>query len=479
MVKPRQTWKRTRVIQLALVSLLLGLALSEFGWTTNWHILLALLPLLLITPRLKRLIWLVVAVSALALGIWRGQLYLRQLQPITQRVGMIAEIEAVVTDEVVFTDNFQSEFHVEGVEFMPERLSSAGRLTIRGFAGNKINRGDRVRVKGKLYSTRGGSIASISFAQIQIIGVKQTYLETWRRRFVAGIHTALSEPHGTLGLGFLVGGRSQLPDDLQNQLALTGLTHIVAVSGFNLTILVRATRRLLAKRSKYLSTLAALGLVAVFIAITGNSPSIARAAVVSVIAIAAWYYGRPLKPVMLLLLAAVATAMYRPTYLWSDIGWSLSFLAFAGVLLLAPAVETKLKISKKSPQWLLILIETLSAQALTLPLIVHTFGQVSLIAPIANLMVLPLIPLTMLLVLIAGLAGVVMPAVVGWLAWPAQQLLQVIILVVQKLGSLPVASAKLNFSLGATVCLYLAIGLFIFTLRYRIGNKQLTASIIE
>lgn len=142
------------------------------------------------------------------------------------------------------------------------------------------------------------------------------------------MQSALPEPAASFGLGLLIGQRSTIPKSVSLQLAAVGLTHVVAVSGYNLTIIMRAVRKLLRKRSKYQSTVASLLLIGIFLLFTGFSASIVRAAIVSTLSLWAWYYGRTFRPIVLILLAAVITAGVYPIYLWSDIGWYLSFLAF-------------------------------------------------------------------------------------------------------------------------------------------------------
>src|SRR5690606_1903143 len=144
------------------------------------------------------------------------------------------------------------------------------------------------------------------------------------------------------GMGLLVGVRNTLPEETSEQLRHVGLTHIIAVSGYNLTVIVMACRRLLAKRSKFQTTFACLALIGVFLLLTGSHPPIVRAAVISVLSIGAWYYGRKVKPLVILMVAAAITVLANPVYLWSSVSWWLSFLAFFGVLVLAPLVAKRL-----------------------------------------------------------------------------------------------------------------------------------------
>src|SRR3989344_4876373 len=289
-----------------------------------------------------------------------------------------------------------------------------GKVGVRGFGVPAVYRGDRVRVSGKLFKTRGSRSGSISFAQIEVISRSGSVINDVKRRFQAGMQSALPVPLASFSLGLLIGQRSTLPESLTTVMATIGLTHVVAVSGYNLTIIVRAVRRFLHKLSKYQSTLISLALILTFLLLTGFSPSIVRAAIVSVLSLAAWYYGRSIRPLLIILLAAVLTAGWYPIYIWSDIGWYLSFLAFYGVLILAPLIAGRIYSEKKKPKFLsLLIIETLCAQVMALPLIMYIFGEFSLIALIANILIVPLVPLAMLLALSAGLAGMLLPAAAG------------------------------------------------------------------
>jgi competence protein ComEC len=142
------------------------------------------------------------------------------------------------------------------------------------------------------------------------------------------VRRSIAEPESSLGIGYLLGQKNNLPSDLVEALKATALTHIVVASGYNLTILVRLGRRLFAKISKYLAMLTSVSLIIGFVAMTGLSPSMTRAGLVSLLSLWAWYVGRKFHPVQLILLVAAGSALLYPVYVWSDIGWLLSFVAF-------------------------------------------------------------------------------------------------------------------------------------------------------
>jgi competence protein ComEC len=248
-----------------------------------------------------------------------------------------------------------------------------------------------------------------------------------------------------------------LPQELTNQLVMVGLIHIVAVSGYNLTVLVRATSRL-KLGSKYQRLVVSMLLIGTFILITGFAASIVRAAVISVLSLWAAYYGRNIRPVLLIAFAAALTGLVNPFYVWGDLGWYLSFLAFFGVLMIAPLAAVKL--FRRKPKLLsMVMLETLAAELMTLPLIMMTFGQLSVIGLLANVLVVPLIPFAMLFSAIAGTAGMAIPALAGWAAWPANLLLTYMLDVVRLLSGIPGIFLHRSLSVTGMLALYGIIAL--------------------
>jgi competence protein ComEC len=279
------------------------------------------------------------------------------------------------------------------------------------------------------------------------------------------MESALPEPLGSFGMGLLIGQKANLPDTIYTELLMVGLVHIIAVSGYNLTIILRATEGLLTKHSKRLSTLLALGLIGIFLLFAGGSASIVRAAVVSVLAIFAAYYGRKVKPLVLLFLAAAITAWANPYYVWTDVSWYLSFLAFFGVMVVAPLVLLRLPKRAQNSLIITVAVESFCAELMTLPYVLHIFGQMSFVALIANVLVVAFVPLAMLLCMFAGLAGMLVPALAGWIAFPARLLLTYMLDIAAMLSRIPhVFVQNLALSLVSLAALYGLAGMVILTL---------------
>lgn len=461
---------RTTLITVGCCAVLAGLGLAKLvGFSYGqWMILLAPLVLLLKNKSLTSL--LLAVLIGLAIGLARGSVYVDKLNQIRSLAKQHITITATASSDAVYAKGSQLEFTATDIRLVGRSNQPLdGKFKISGFGVPMVYRGDRVRASGKLYLTLGANQAGISFAQLEIVASANQPIAKISRSFATGMENALPEPQASFGLGILVGQRTNLPQQIIQQLTMVGLVHIVAVSGYNLTILVRGLQRLRIK-SKYQRTLLSLILIGLFVLMTGFSASIVRAAVISVLSLWAGYYGREIKPLLLIAFAAALTGWIRPYYVWSDIGWYLSFLAFFGVLVIAPLITSKL-FSKQPKLLAIVLIETLCAELMTLPLIMAIFGQMSLIGLLANLLIVPLIPVAMLLSAIAALSGVLLPSVAGWLALPAALLLTYILDIVHILSQLPSIFLHVSIDSLTMISLYAVLALAVL-----VGYKRSKSS---
>ena len=455
----RRQFGRTSLIIMGSFACLAGIGLArlKFDFPAS-YVWLALSVLLVVWRGRKLAAVFGVIVFGLSLGLWRGDLYMHKLAVYQSLNGQRVTLIGQANDDAVYAKAGQLSFPISKVRLVSTGQTLAGAVGVKGFGETAIYRGDIVKVSGKLYITRGNNQASISYANLQAISRGRSIIDSLRRRFTAGMQSALPEPLASFGLGLLIGQRSNLPTNISHQLTAVGLTHIIAVSGYNLTILVEATRQILGKRSKHQTMFFSLALIGLFVLITGTSASITRAALVSILSLAAWFYGRNVKPMMLIAFVAALTGLANPFYVWSNIGWYLSFLAFFGVLVLAPLAINRLFKDKKLSIITTIMIESLSAELMTMPIILYIFGQVSLIALPSNALVLAFVPLAMLLSFIAGLGGMFVPALAGWLAWPAKLLLTYMLDVVSLLSRVPHSFVQtLSLPLVQMLAVYMTI----------------------
>lgn len=284
-----------------------------------------------------------------------------------------------------------------------------------------------------------------------------------------------------LAMGYLTGQKSALAKDFSEALRVVGLSHIVVASGYNLAVLIGAAKKRLGKISRKITLLGASTLIFAFIAVTGVNASMLRAGLVALLSLFAWYFGRSFRPGRILLYVAAMSLIYDPRYI-TDLGWMLSFAAFAGVIILAPIVTRFAYGTQKPAFFPALVIETLSAQAMCLPIGIYYFGNISGISLLANLMVTPSIGLAMFLTFILGVAAlapsfwsVLMPAfepILKCLAWPLKTLLKFHLASVRYLSQIPWASMEVaKHNLAVLVALFSLITVFAIILWW-FGQKD-------
>ncbi|MEO7617473.1 MAG: ComEC/Rec2 family competence protein [Candidatus Saccharibacteria bacterium] len=456
----------SRPVQICLIAAtaLVGIIIGNLAWTISLAVYSGCL--LLLALSLRKRYFIIFVLVAFFFGMWRGQVNHANQLKLAGLIGQKVIITAIISDDPSTNDKGIMSFGLDHIR--SNGKSIPGSLQVYTYP-LRVHRGFQLHLTGKVKSGYGKYIAELVYPKTTIISSQQSELEITRQRFFAGMKTALSEPAASFGLGLLVGIRALIPKPLQAELALVGLSHLVAVSGYNLTIIVRATERLFLRFGRGIALIISLWFIAGFLAVTGASASIVRAAMVSIMMLLATYYGRQFKPLVLILIAAASTSLAKPDYL-TDLGWLLSFLAFFGILVLAPAIWRRFG----EPKSILIklLIESLCAQILTLPLILFIFGQLSIVAPLTNLLILPLVPIAMLVCFVAGLAGMLIPAWCGWLAWPAQIMLNFILKVIDSFASLPWAGSILYFDLQTMLASYFTIILVSIALNRSTPKKR-------
>lgn len=397
-------------------------------------------------------------VAGLVLGMWRGSVMQLALTGYENFYGKQVAVFGTVSEDVVLASDGNQRLQLQKVSIGERQLP--GKVWVSTPARTDIKRGDNVQFKGLLREGFGNLPASMGRARLvnierSVHGDVGREVRDW---FAGIIRKVIPEPEASLGIGYLVGQRSTLPEDLDGQLRLLGLTHVVVASGYNLTILVRFTRRLFAKVSKYTAFMAALTMVAGFVLMTGFSPSMSRAALVTGLSLAAWYFGRTIQPLVLLALVAAVTGFINPSFVWGDIGWYLSMFSFAGIMILAPLIKHYF-FGKDAELRTLpsIVLETMSAQIATLPLIAFIFGQYSPLALPANVLVLPFIPFAMLTTFISGIISVFSLPLGGIIQWPATIILKYMTFTIDKIAQIPGAAAEISYSLPMLIGGYIIL----------------------
>jgi competence protein ComEC len=459
-------FRQTTIVFFACLAFLIGVALAHSGIRiSGWWPMVTLMPALAALRRKSAWTMLLVVAATLLLGCWRGGQYMNNLAQFRALYERKQTFVVTAADDATYDKYKQLSFDAHNPVVRSTGQQLTGKVSVTGFGESAVFAGDRIVVTGKLFPSRGSYQARLSYAQLHVTKRTTSLVAELRRRFQAGMQSALPEPLASFGMGLLIGQKANLPDDVYNALLMVGLVHIIAVSGYNLTIILRAGSGAFDKYSKRLSLILPLLLIAVFLLFAGSSASIVRAAIVSVLSVLAAYYGRSVKPLVLIILAAAITGWMNPYYVWTDVSWYLSFLAFFGVMVLAPLIAKRLPEKIQSSLLAMVALESLCAELMTLPYVLYVFGQMSFIGLLANVLVVALVPLAMLLCLVAGVAGMLVPAIAGWVAWPARLLLTYMLDVATSLSRIPhIFVQGLRLPLVQLLGLYIVAAAVVFAL---------------
>ena len=280
-------------------------------------------------------------------------------------------------------------------------------------------------------------------------------LERLRRAAGDALRVTLPEPEAGLAAGILIGLRDRVDRGLAAAFTTAGVSHVVAISGWNIAIVAAAITALtggLGRRRRAIVTVIA---ISAYVAFAGASPSVLRAGAMAGVVLVARESGRAGYAATALGWAVTILLVVQPTLI-IDAGFQLSTVATAGLIAwAAPLGERIDRISHgRLPRWLVeSLGVSLAAQAATLPIVMASFGRLSLIAPGVNLVVVPLIAPAMAAGIVALGAGAAValgvPSAVGAvLAAPAWAALKLIVWIVEAAATLPMASIELEQPAG-------------------------------
>lgn len=210
---------------------------------------------------------------------------------------------------------------------------------------------------------------------------------------------ALPFPHNQLAAGLVFGSSPDFPAALKKEFIATGVIHLIAVSGYNVTLAIRIFSDWLKPLGRLPSFIGGTVGIIFFSLLVGSAPSLVRASIMGWTFLLARWLFRQSHSWNILLLAAGLMVLLQPSIIIQSIGFQLSFGAMVGLMSVTPLIQRWLNQARwlnKIPHSLsAILAETLGAQILVWPIIWHYFGQISLIGIAANLLTLPIVPLAM------------------------------------------------------------------------------------
>ena len=367
---------------------------------------------------------------------------------------------------------------------MPEQKNSQTRLKINDVSINysantlksqiyvmlagqnsDVERSDRITMKAALRLGFGNYTASVYRPVIIAIDKPDPpdYSATIRNNFTTHLRALFHQSStADLALGFLVGEKT-LPDELSKQLKLVGLSHIVVASGFSLSVLINFAKKHFQKVSRFAGFAAAVILMVLFLTITGLSPSLLRASLVSGLVLVASYYGRTIHPGRLFAYVVAISAIINPTII-TNVAWQLSFASYAGIIIFTPLVKKYLYGRARPGIIAEMIIVSFSAQLFCLPISLYNFGQFSIIGILANILVTPIIPCIMMLTLLSGTLPIVIASPLVFLD---NVMLSYQITIIQNLSSIKWAVIEFGAKQPYVFLLYIPIMALSFALKRR------------
>lgn len=348
----------------------------------------------------------------------------------------------------------------------------SGGVLMRASLFPEYEYGDHLEIEGNLeappelddfdyreYLLRRGISSVIDYPEVRLLGeghgspVRSALIDI-RSRLLDSLANVLPEPEASLAAGILFGTRSDIPQELKDDMNATGTSHLVAVSGQNVVLLaglvIAALAWLVGRRNA--SWIALVGLIC-YAVLVGGHPSVVRAALMGGLYVIAIAVGRQNTAYIALIFAAAGMTGLDP-HLVHDISFQLSFAATIGLIVMTPALSTQIEggISRwasvrEFPLTRLLLdmtVMTTAATLATMPIIAMNFHRVSLIAPIANLFAMPAFVAVATTSALTAIVSILIPSDGSFMAWLAVPPAAYMIGAIRFFADVPQASVPLR-----------------------------------
>ncbi|MFH1855034.1 MAG: ComEC/Rec2 family competence protein [bacterium] len=291
-------------------------------------------------------------------------------------------------------------------------------------------------------------------------------------KFKGASYTLFSGDSGVLAYGLIFGSSGDFSRQFKADLKSSGTSHLVAVSGYNVSIITSWLFGALRYIGKNFAGVFSVFILLIFYLLTGGSASVLRASIMGVVILVSKFIGRKVSGEHLLLLAGCLILAFNPFAIY-DWGFQLSFAATFGLFFLAEPLFKLFSLKIKFlPGMVKIFTQTLSAQIFVLPLLVGSFGSFSLIAPLANILILPLIPFLMGLIFISFVTYFTWGALGIFLAGMTKALLYYVIAVIELSAKLPFASMELSLKPFFVFIFYIIIIVLTGLIRRKAGKLE-------
>ncbi len=366
-------------------------------------------------------------------------------------------IDGLITQPPDVSDMYTNlRLRVEQVATVPAQGDTAKFLPVHGLllarvpAGGSYNYGDRIQLQGqpetppenvdfsyREYLAKHGIYSYMFYPAASLLqqGLGSPFfaaLYAFRQHALDMVYSLFPDPEASLMAGILLGVQSGIPENVVEAFRLTGTSHIIVISGFNITIIAAmftlVFSRLLGVRKG--AVVAALGII-LYTLLVGANAAVVRAAILGILTLLGYQLGRRQTGLNSLAFVAAIMAVITPAVLW-DVSFQLSFAATLGIMLyagmftqwfthLAERVSSPLTANRVAGPVGEYFLLTLAAQITTLPLMIYYFKRLSLTALIANPLILPAQPPLMILGGLSVLSGMLfkpLGQLLAWVVWP-------------------------------------------------------------
>ncbi len=276
--------------------------------------------------------------------------------------------------------------------------------------------GDLIEFSGTINKSPSGT-TNISFPKnIELISENngnkiRQLLFSIRDRLIENLQAVLGSEKAALMSGMLFGERAEFSDEFKEAMKKSGTTHIVALSGFNISIIGLMVSNILGnffnRRKSFYVTLV---FILLFVLMTGAEASVVRAAIMGIIMLLAARTSRLYNFRNAITLTAFMMLLFDPSLLIFDVGFQLSFMALLGIVYIEPLLKKYLPMKKDDPgflSWRDNFRQTFAAQLAVAPIVLIVFGSLSPFSLVANVLILEFIPITMFFGFLTAIAGLV------------------------------------------------------------------------
>ena len=302
---------------------------------------------------------------------------------------------------------------------------------------------DRFLASKDIYATCFTHDAPLRIATDQGNPVKAVLMDL-RGGIIESIDKTFGEPHGSLLAGLLL-GEQRFTEEWEEAFLQTGTTHIVAASGYNVSVVMFVAFGILTylgiRRQRAFGFL--LTAIVAYMMLAGAEAPVVRAGIMGVLVLISRQLGRKSAMTNVLLLTAAGMLFINPRLLRDDVGFQLSMLSTVALIYFAPYLGQRFKFIPEAYTIRESLTATLSATLFTLPVVFLNFARLSVVGPFANLLILPLVPYAMWFGGLAVLLGFAWQSLGAIMSGPAWALLSLILWVAESMAALPFSSFEL------------------------------------